>query len=236
MEEESPFYEESRRVLKSSALFGGLTDDELDTVLKSGRYEVYKRSETIENDEGEEFLNIIIKGEVKLSQVDPSNGRSITLFVLGPGDIFDVFPLLDGKKHTMFATALQNSVILRVKMSEAREWLKRFPEFNARMLPYLGSMMRELEAFGEQLVFDDTATRLAKLILKHTSRQKNENNHFPVELINRLSHETIAEMIGSVRSVVTTQLGKMKEEELILSRRGKLLVKELEALKERYGL
>jgi len=236
MRKVSPFYEKGIEVLKSSALFGELSDDELDTILKSGRYEVYKKSEAIENGEGVEYLNIIIEGAVKLSQIDPSSGRSITLFVLGPGDIFDIFPLLDGKEHTTFATALQNTLLLRVKMSAAREWLKKFPEFNARMLPYLGSMMRELESFSERLVFDDTATRLAKLILKHTSGQKSENNHFPVELINRLSHETIAEMIGSVRSVVTSQLGKMREEGLILSRRGKLLVKELELLKERYGL
>jgi len=152
MRKVSPLYEKGIEVLKSSALFGELSDDELDTILKSGRYEVYKKSEAIENGEGVEYLNIIIEGAVKLSQIDPS------------------------------------------------------------------------------------ATRLAKLILKHTSGQKSENNHFPVELINRLSHETIAEMIGSVRSVVTSQLGKMREEGLILSRRGKLLVKELELLKERYGL
>lgn len=104
------------------------------------------------------------------------------------------------------------------------------------MLPYLGGMMRQLESFSESLVFDDTATRLAKLILKHTDAGSEENKHSPVHLINRISHETMAEMIGSVRSVVTTQLNRMREEGLILSKRGKLLVKELEHLKERYNL
>ncbi|WP_457593620.1 Crp/Fnr family transcriptional regulator [Hydrogenimonas sp.] len=236
MRKDSPLYREGLDVLKLSRLFGGLKEEELDTILQSGRITTYSKSESIDNDEGIECLNIIIKGAVKLSQIDPQSGRSITPFILHPGDIFDIFSLLDGERHISFPVALDETILLRTDMEEARKWLHEFPEFNKQMLPYLGGMMRELEAFSEALVFDDTATRLAKLILKHTHPEKSENNHFPVRLINKISHETLAEMIGSVRSVVTTQLNKMKAEGLILSRRGELLVKELEQLKERYNL
>ncbi len=230
-------YKSSLDVLKSSKLFGSLDEKELDTILQSCRYETFGKSESIYNDEGTEYLNIVIHGEIKLSQTDPSSGRSITLFILRPGDIFDVFSLLDGRKHTTFPSALQSVSILRADMNTAREWFTKFPELNVQMLPYLGSMMRELEAFSESLVFDDTATRLAKLILKHLQTEADgESEFFPVTLINRVSHETVAEMIGSVRSVVTTQLNKLKREGLVFTKRGELLVKELEALKEKYNL
>ncbi len=183
-----------------------------------------------------EYLNIIVRGSVKLAQINPQNGRSIALFVLHAGDIFDVFSLLDGKKHVTFPTALEPTAIVRVDMAKAREWFREFSRLNAQMLPYLGRLMRELEAFSEAIVFDDTATRLAKLILKHIHPEPSEHEYVPVRLINRVSHEVLAEMIGSVRSVVTTQLNKMKEEGLILSRRGRFVVKELETLKERYNL
>jgi len=236
MERNNPFYEETFETLKRSRLFGALTESELKSLLKIGKYETYDKNETIENDEGTELLNIVVKGEVKISQFDPKSGRSITLFILRPGDIFDLFSLLDGKKHLSLATALQKCALLRIPMESARELFEKIPELNSRMLPYLGARMRELESFSEALVFDDTATRLAKLILKHTHPEKGDSEHFPVKLINRLTHETIAEMIGSVRSVVTTQLKKMKEEGVIINRQGKLLVKELESLKDRYNL
>ncbi|WP_457595282.1 Crp/Fnr family transcriptional regulator [Hydrogenimonas sp.] len=236
MQKDSPAYEESFQALKSSRLFGGLDGQELDTILGNCRYCTFAKSESIDNDEGVEYLNIIVRGSVKLAQINPQNGRSIALFVLHPGDIFDVFSLLDGEKHVMFPSALEPTAILRVDMPKAREWFRDFPELNVQMLPYLGRLMRELEAFSEAIVFDDTATRLAKLILKHTHPEKAEHKYFPVRLINRVSHEVLAEMIGSVRSVVTTQLNKMKEEGLILSRRGRFVVKELEMLKERYNL
>ncbi len=236
MRKDSPLYEKAFGVLRSSRLFGGVDENELDSILLSCKTAIYSKSEPIDNDEGVEWLNIIIEGEVKLSQIDPHSGRSIALFVLHPGDIFDVFSLLDGESHVTFPVALDETLLLRADMDEARSWFLKFPALNERMLPYLGGMMRELESFSEALVFDDTATRLAKLILKHTHPHKSEHNHYPVHLINKVSHETMAEMIGSVRSVVTTQLNKMREEGLILTQKGKLLVRELEELKSRYNL
>jgi CRP-like cAMP-binding protein len=129
--------------------------------------------------------------------------------------------------------AVLPTVLLRVPMSEAREWLKRYPEFNEALLPYLGEQMRHLENFAESVIFDDTATRLARLILRHARPAEGDEKILTVE---HVSHELLAEMIGSVRSVVTTQLNKLKEEGLILHRRGKIIVENLEGLLQRYGL
>ncbi len=94
-------------------------------------------------------------------------------------------------------------------------------------------MMRDLEAFGESLVFHDTLTRLAKLILRHVPHyHADHHDHIPVQLLNNLTHESLAELIGSVRSVVSTQLHKLKEEGALISNRGHLAVADLEKLFE----
>ena len=115
-----------------------------------------------------------------------------------------------------------------MKIEDAREFICKYPECSRAFLPYLGEMMRQLEEFGYSLVFHDTATRLANLILKHAYPNK-ENKH-TVKLINDLSHESLAELIGSVRTVITTQLKKLKEEEIILQKRGEIAIKNLEKL------
>jgi predicted transcriptional regulator len=51
-----------------------------------------------------------------------------------------------------------------------------------------------------------------------------------VNIIHNLSDESISEMIGSVRSVVSSQINKLKDENLIFSTRGKLSIKNLEGL------
>jgi CRP-like cAMP-binding protein len=173
---------------------------------------------------------VIIEGRVKITQVDPESGRSVALFLLKEGDIFDVFSLLDGKEHIVFPIPLDHVFLLSISLERAREWIEEHPEFNQAFLPYLGEQMRHLEAFGQSLVFHDTTTRLANLILKHTDTCDIEKDHYPVTLINNLSHESLAELIGSVRSVVSTQMQKLKEEGVIISKRGHMAVENLEKL------
>ena len=230
MEQHSALYQEAYRTLSDSVLFGGLDEVTIRGILDECREEVWKRAETIDPEIGLEKMFVIIKGRVKITQIDPESGRSVAPFLLKEGDIFDVFSLLDGKEHIVFPVPLDHVSLLSIPLQRAREWIEEHPEFNKAFLPYLGEMMRSLEAFGESLVFHDTTTRLANLILKHTDTCNDKEVHYPVKLINNLSHESLAEMIGSVRSVVSTQMHKLKEEGVIISRRGHLAVENLEKL------
>lgn len=226
-----PYYEEACEVLKNSKLFGGLSNETKCTLVAECSQVEWEKSQSIDPDMSMQYLHIIIEGTLKVTQIDPETGRSMALFLLTSGDIFDLFTLLDGKEHTVFPIPMSHMKLLRIPLERARAWIREYPEFNEVFLPYLGERMREIEAFSESLVFHDTTTRLANLILHHTDRCETEKEeHYPVRLINTLSHESLAELIGSVRSVVTTQLQKLKEEEIILSKRGKLAVKNLEKL------
>ncbi len=126
--------------------------------------------------------------------------------------------------------------LLSIPLPHAREWIEEHPEFNRAFLPYLGEQMRHLESFGQSLVFHDTTTRLANLILKHTDTCDTAQEHYPVKLINTLSHESLAEMIGSVRSVVSTQMQKLKEDGIVISKRRHMAVENLEKLMKKCDL
>ncbi len=224
-------------ILNKTPLFSGLKEEELRKMISECRLTRWDKSADIDNDEGIDIFNIIVEGRIKLMQTDPHSGRSIAIFLLERGDVFDVLSLLDGRKHICTPVAVSETYMLRVPMATARKWLETYPEFNERFLPYVGQLMRRLESFAETVVFDDTATRLAKLILQHTEKGKlDEENNYPVKMINNVTHELLAEMIGSVRSVVTAQLRKLKEDEIILYKRGYFAVKKLEELIERYNL
>jgi len=233
----SLLYDKAFEVLKTSDLFGGLSETVLYDMLDESEEGSWNKAEIIDPDLSTKYLHILLSGRLKISQVDPETGRSIAIFLLDSQDIFDVFSLLDGKEHVVQPVALDHIDFLRIPLKRAREWIKEHPEFNETFLPYLGDQMRELEAFSESLVFHDTTTRLAKLILKHVhSCKENNDEHYPVKLINNLSHEALAEMIGSVRSVVSTQMHKLKEEGAIVSKRGHLAVNNLDKLMKKCDL
>jgi len=218
-------------VLKEHNLFRNIAPETLKSILGECQVITWKKADTINSDITNNYLHVIVEGRLKMTQVDPQTGRSIALFILSDGDIFDIFSLLDGKEHIVFPIAVDDLLTLQIPLKRAREWICEHPEFNKAFLPYLGEKMRELEAFGESVVFHDTATRLAKLILKHVIPKELSNEpHHSLKLISSFSHESLAEMIGSVRSVVSSQMHKLKEEEIILNTRGHLAIKNLEEL------
>ncbi len=221
------------QTLKNFELFSNIEEDILKKIVNECEYIEWKKAQDLPYDISSKYTYIILEGRLKVTQIDPNSGRSLALFLLSEGDIFDIFPLLDGKEHIVFPIPMDNMKLLRIKLKKAREWIIKYPKFNETLLPYLGRILRDMESFSESLVFGDTTTRLANLILKHTNRCKDESNYYPVKLINNLSHESLAELIGSVRSVVTQQLNKLKQEEIIIASRGKMKIKNLEKLNKK---
>lgn len=231
MQKGDPLYQEAYDALKTSKLFGVLDETTIRQLLENFKTVQWKKSEIIDHEIGQKYCHFIMKGRLKVTQVDPDTGRTIAPFLLSVGDIFDVFSLLDGEEHIVFPIALDQVTALYLPLDEARQCLCEHPEFNKQFLPYLGDMMRQLENFSASLVFHNTTTRLANLILKHTHPSQDQNEgHCEVKLINNLSHESLAEMIGSVRSVVSSQMHKLKEENIIFSKRGHLAVKDFDKL------
>lgn len=234
MKQNDPNFDASYIALKQTKLFRGVAREVLQMILGDCEYTEWQKGENIDSDLTDQYLFILLDGKVKITQIDPRSGRSVALFLLQTGDIYDFLPLLDGKEHLSFPVPLEPCKLLRVPLETARDWIRNYAEFNQAILPYLGDKMREMESFSISLVFHDTTTRLANLILKHTKECKDDKtHHYSVKLINNLSHESLAELIGSVRAVVSIQLKKLKEEETIVSKRGQLAVKNLEKLLHR---
>ena len=225
----SSLYDKAYEVLNRSTLFGGLAPETLESILAECTEEYWHKADTLDPEIGTKYLFIIITGRLKVTHVDAETGRSLALFLKGEGEIFDIFSLLDGKEHVVFPIAMDNMNVLRIPLERAREWIFEYPELNQSFLPYLGEKMRELEEFGTSMVFHDVTTRLARLILRHTHPHSSDDHH-PVHLINNLSHESLAELIGSVRSVVNTQMQKLKESGVIISKRGHMAVSSLDKL------
>ena len=228
MNPKSAFFSESIRSLKQSALFSELADASITDIVSRCRRETWKRRRQLPMEETWKRFHILLSGRVRLSRSNPESGRMITLFLLGPGDPFCIFSLLDGKPHDVMLETLDDVSLLSLPMDEARQWLDEHPDFNRKLLPYLGEKMCSLAGLASDLALHDTETRLARLILRHVDAGE-QAQHVTPRLINDLSHESLAEMIGSVRVVVNRQLQHWKQEGIIDAHRGHL---EIEALQE----
>ncbi len=218
---------DTKDALCLSPLFQGLEDEVLDKMLSQFRHETWKQGRQTTESETAQRFRIILSGRLKMRQINPDTGRTITLFLLQTGDGFDVVSLLDGQPDPVILEAQDDLVMLSTSMQEARRWIDEYPEFNRNFLPYLGRQMRVLANLAGDLALHDTETRLARLIMRHVHHDDPDK---PLRLIHNLSHESLAEMIGSVRVVVNRQLQHWQREGVVVTRRGELIIKELEAL------
>jgi CRP-like cAMP-binding protein len=218
-------------VLRRSELFR-LLDDELiqDYVSRMDHHRLGKHAVALDAIATDERFYVILQGRVKLYSSHPDADRELTLFLLGPGDGFDVVTLLDGQHHELAAETLDEVEVLSAPMEEVRLWISRHPDFNRTFLPYLGGKMAQLAELARDLSLHDTSVRLARLIVRHVD---DEDPQHPVRLINDLSHEELGRMIGTVRVVTNRQIQNLKRQGLIDARRGHLVVKDLQALAEK---
>ncbi len=234
MDEHTPLYRFYRDGLARSPLFTGLPVALLDQMMADFRFENIAKGSRMAAKADRERFHVILDGRLEMLRGHPDSGRQVVLFLLGPGDGFDVITLLDGEPHDTETLALDDLQMLSAPIERVRDWLAEHPEFNRRFLPYLGERLRSLENLASDLALHDTTTRIARLILRHTDPNAGDNGH-PVHLIADLNHETLARMVGSVRQVVNRHLQAFKRKGLVAGEKGHWVVSDLEELKARAG-
>jgi CRP-like cAMP-binding protein len=231
MKTSSPRYDHCLLALRQSSFFVSLSDNIQTDILGFFRYERARTLDTnIALDKADQRFYLVVSGRAKVSVYHPETGREHILFLLGPGDGFDIISLLDGKPHDAVATALDDMEVLTAPLSKVRDWLFKHPDFNKTFLPYLGDQMRQLAAQVEDLSLYDTETRLARLILRHLTSSSPVHG---LNLINDLSQEALASMIGSVRVVVTQHIQKWKKQGVLSGGRGQWSVTDARKLLEK---
>ena len=221
-------FERYHSILSQSPLFIGCDREFLQDKLLHLQPEQFQRKAVVlaARQTTRKFF-IVVEGRVKLVSRAAANEREITLFLMGPGDAFDVVSLLDQQAHDLSAESLDRVTLLSAPAEQVREWIASHPEFNRTFLPYLGRKMSLLSELATDLTLHDTGVRLARLILRHVDPDSSEHE---VRLINDLSHEELANMIGTVRVVANRQIQRLKRQGIIDARRGHLIVKDLDAL------
>ncbi len=241
MNPDSPLYNHYKNELSKSPIFKGLSEQLLDVMLEQFQYTTWRRANISSSTSLMERFHLIINGRVKIEHIDPQSGDQVTLFILGPGDGFDVISLLDQKPRDIRAVAIDDLHLLTARTQTVREWINHYPEFNINFLPYLGVQMRTMETLAADLATKDTITRLARLILRHTvhnnhynhsEKNRAENNNHPIKLIHDLSNTALAQMIGSTRQAVNHHLQALRHKGILVNHSKNLAIKELEALHE----
>ncbi|AFL67754.1 Crp/Fnr family transcriptional regulator [Sulfurospirillum barnesii] len=203
-------------------------------IARFGRVSFVKKGEVLMRpEECLEHFFVLLEGRVKISQINFENGKEQILYLLSKGDMYDVVSLLDGKMHENMAMALDDVKLLVFPIELFREWIETKPSFNKLFFPYVAKQLREMENLASDLSLYDTTTRLVKLIAKNIEKEGDKQT---LKLINNLSHDELANLIGTVRKVLNRNLQSLKKEGLIDIKRKEIYIKDSQNLLEHLPL
>ncbi|MBI3371032.1 MAG: Crp/Fnr family transcriptional regulator [Betaproteobacteria bacterium] len=149
-------------------------------------------------------------GKIKIHQLSPL-GREVILWFCFPGEIFGLAEVARGGGRVVNAQASERSEVLAVSEEKFRTFLGQHPGVAMLSMQVLSSRLRVLGEMFVNLVSDDVNTRVAKLILRLSARYGTRVGR-EVFLNIPLTHQEIADMVGTSRQTVTSALGAFKRQ------------------------
>jgi CRP/FNR family cyclic AMP-dependent transcriptional regulator len=146
-------------------------------------------------------------GTVKLTVVS-DRGKEAVVAIHGKGDFFGEGCLTGQPRRLASATAMSESVIMRLEKASVISVLEEEPKFSNALLSYLLARNARVEEDLVDQLFNSSEKRLARLLLIMANFGREGT---PNPVIAKLSQETLAEMIGTTRSRVNTFMNKFRK-------------------------
>jgi len=171
-----------------------------------------------------ERVYFLLKGAVKLSRVYEA-GEEITVALLRENSVFGVLSLITGHRSDRFyhAVAFTPVELLSVPIEQVEKALREDPELPIILLRGLSSRILQTEMMIETLAHRDMGSRLVSFLLI-LCRDFGVPSSSGITIDLKLSHQAIAEAIGSTRVTVTRLLGELRDQNMISIHKKKITV------------
>ncbi len=215
--------------LQKVPLFSQLGPTDLQRVLEVARERAYPKNSVIlfEDDPGD-ALYVVKQGQVKVVLIG-EDGREVILSVLGEGDFFGEMALIDDEPRSAHVIAMSDSALLVLRREDFQALLMQTPAIALAMLRELTRRLRRVDEKVGSLVLLDVNGRVARLLLDLAEEAGSER------ITRRLTHHTIAQMIGSSRETVSRTMRELVDKGFIEVSRRDIVIRDRSALESAAG-
>ena len=152
-------------------------------------------------------VNYIQEGLVKLTTVS-KRGRGAVLAILGPGDFAGEECLTGEAARQSSAVALVPCSIVVIKRRTMLRLIEQDRFAAAQIIGYLLQRNRRIEEALIDRVFNSSEKRLARTLLLLNEHGKRTNSPY---ILERISQDTLADMVGTTRSRVNFFMNKFRK-------------------------
>lgn len=200
--------------LRNTSFLLRLNDTERSELLALGKKQTFRRNELIfRAGAPSDYAYILLDGRVKIYQI-ASYGKEVILWFCFPGELFGLSEIFNGELREAHAEACRDLSVLAIPYTELRAYLARHPNASMNIIDMLAGRVRILSNAMLNLVADDVNSRVMKLLYRLACCYGQQNGEV-IRLPMHLTHQELADMIGTSRQTVTVVLGELRREGII---------------------
>ena len=217
-------------ILRKTPLFAGLTELEMSALsARAARKHFQKDEQLFAEGDPCTGLYLVSAGKIRIFKLSPS-GREQVLAIEGPGSSFAELPVFDGGNYPAAACALENTEVLFISRKDFQNFCREHPDVALKVIAVVGSRLRRLVGIIEELSFTTVRQRLIATILRlaQTSHTRSKDG-IHIELPK--SHQDLAAELGTVRELVSRNLGRLQAEGYLEVDGRNIIIKDLSGLK-----
>jgi CRP/FNR family cyclic AMP-dependent transcriptional regulator len=201
-------------------------EDVRELIAVARRRRFSKREVVFHRDDPGDSLHLVVKGRFAIRIMTP-HGHTATIAVRGPGDSFGEMALVaNNARRAATVTALEEAETFAIYKDDFSRLRRQHPGVTEVLVAFLAAeVVRQNQLLLEALYLPVEKRVIRRLVeLAHAYAPKGE---IP------LTQEEIAEMAGTSRATVNAVVGEERERGSIELRRGRILVRDVDALTKR---
>jgi CRP-like cAMP-binding protein len=199
---------EALESLRAIPLFSSVSDEDLESIaslLIERRFPVGKT--IVEEGLPGDYMYVIREGRVKVTKLS-GDGREKILELLESGEFFGEMSLLDRAPRSASVKTLAETRVLALARNDFLSVLRRSPDLAMAVVQELTRRLRQVDEQASSLSFQSVEERTRGLL----QRMAREEMEGPLRRTPALTHQQIADMIGTSRETVTRVVKELKEQ------------------------
>jgi CRP-like cAMP-binding protein len=173
-------------------------------------------------------LYVVVSGSVKIYQKAQQDGREKILCVLGPGEFFGEFSLVDGQPRSASVATLHATEMLSITHLDFRRFAKESPDVVWKVLETMCERLRAVNEENFDLAFRNMSYRFVQALLKLSEYGTSSAGGVTIVA----SRQDLAAMIGSGPERVPHLLQKLADRGLVHNAGGNVHISDIDALRK----
>jgi len=178
-------------------------------------------------------IYLLCRGRVKLT-VNSSDGKTMILKIAEPGEVLGMHAVVSNLPYELTAETVQPCQVVFIKRDDFQKFLEEHGSACLQAAQHLSASCHNAYDMIRSIGLSHSASeKLARMLLELAIEGDITKDGIRVKLA--LTHEEIAQVIGTSRETVTRLLGSFRTKQMALLRGSTLLIKNKAGLEKLVG-